>query len=386
VLLFGHAVLLLAASAFLMLSHPQAVQWGGVPTYVASFLLTVSAAVEFSAVASSPFSARSRMALLAVSSIMSFYLCETGIRVFGPPNDPSKYRATRLALRAERAHESGVPFDTRTHLQVVIDIRKDGKAAFPSASFVTFLRESDGRAGSFLPIDTERSVNADRERETLPLGHPSNVTAVGVDNENGYYSVFETDEHGFRNPRGSWLQPVIDIVAVGDSFTEGCEVHDQESFKSQVRNRFPQTINLGLGGGGPFTMLACLREYGSVLRPKAVLWCFYEGNDLDDMIRRSRTPILTNYLERGVQQDLIRRQPEIDSALRSYLDNAVEQEKQRRTRNRSQMLTLENVMQLGMCKRTRSARLGINGRNSFPRRLVWMARWTTLEPFGSQYG
>lgn len=45
----------------------------------------------------------------------------------------------------------------------------------------------------------------------------------------------------------------------------------------------PRTLNLGMGGIGPLHELAILKEYGSVVRPKVVLWVYYEGNDLADL-------------------------------------------------------------------------------------------------------
>ena len=77
--------------------------------------------------------------------------------------------------------------------------------------------------------------------------------------------VFAASVAFLCNPPGLWSQ--FDIVAVGDSFTQGCEVRLEDCFVSQLRNEFPRSINLGLGGGGRFTMLGCIREYGWKLRP-----------------------------------------------------------------------------------------------------------------------
>src|SRR5262245_26182995 len=75
------------------------------------------------------------------------------------------------------------------------------------------------------------------------------------------------------------------------------------SFVSGIR-----TLNLGIQGDGPLTMLATLREFGPILKPGIVLWCFFEGNDLGDLIVERQSPLLRRYLTFGFTQRLFERQ------------------------------------------------------------------------------
>src|SRR5262249_55402503 len=134
-------------------------------------------------------------------------------------------------------------------------------------------------------------------------------------NESGSYVSYESDEHGFNNPRGLWTQGSVKIVALGDSFTHGYCVADDKNFIALVRRVHPGTVNLGMAGDGPLLMLATFREYVRVVKPRVVLWFYFEGNDLADLVHERTSTILTRYLEDGFSQNLIDRQIEIDKAL-----------------------------------------------------------------------
>ena len=66
--------------------------------------------------------------------------------------------------------------------------------------------------------------------------------------------------------------------------------------------------------------LATLQEYVRILKPSVVVW-FYSENDLADLKNEKRHPALMAYLKRGIDQDLITRQTEIDHALSAYVDS-----------------------------------------------------------------
>src|SRR5690606_10061137 len=139
-------------------------------------------------------------------------------------------------------------------------------------------------------------------------------------NEDGTWGIYETDELGFNNPRGTFSAKKIDVVAIGDSFAQGACVGAGEDISSQLRIlREGETIvNLGAYGSGPLLELAILKEYARPLRPRAVLWMFFEHNDLTErgVLSEVTSPTLMRYLEEpGFSQGLFRRQPEIDSLL-----------------------------------------------------------------------
>jgi hypothetical protein len=91
------------------------------------------------------------------------------------------------------------------------------------------------------------------------------------------------DSNGFRNDRD--LQ-AASVVALGDSFVEAGLVARDELLTTRLsRTLGVDVANLGQGGYAPQQELIVLRRYGMPLRPKIVLWFFFEGNDLLDVHR-----------------------------------------------------------------------------------------------------
>jgi lysophospholipase L1-like esterase len=132
-----------------------------------------------------------------------------------------------------------------------------------------------------------------------------------------------SDRHGFVNPPGLWGREDLAIVAIGDSFTQGICVRTDRNFVSLIREEYPNTINLGLASSGPFVHFAVLKEYAGSLKPKLVLWFFYEGNDFDDLDGQgpNKFSVLGEYFENpAFTQNLIDKQSEIDSHLAAFLE------------------------------------------------------------------
>ena len=229
-------------------------------------------------------------------------------------NFPSDFNAQDAMERMQTGRMSSTAYDTRTRLQVVADLRHQGIPAYPLI-FPELMFQTGGPSGI-------RSLFTINSEEVLPLAGLSKTPTVFC-NESGEYIVYESDLFGFHNPSDAWEVPVH-IAAVGDSFTHGACVPSEHGFVAKIRSRYDSTVNLGMNGNGPLSMLATLREYGSTLRPRIVLWVYFEGNDSRDLDRREkRSPLLMKYLEPSFTQGLIHRQPEIDHALRSYLDDAM---------------------------------------------------------------
>jgi hypothetical protein len=94
---------------------------------------------------------------------------------------------------------------------------------------------------------------------------------------------YQYDQHGFRNrpdPRGA------DVVVTGDSFVEGWGVTAPELVTSRLAADLHRpVVNLGQSWYGPQQELEVLRRYGLPLHPKACVWAFFEGNDLQDVER-----------------------------------------------------------------------------------------------------
>lgn len=209
---------------------------------------------------------------------------------------------TRIAVAAKH---QGHAFDTRTRVDVLLDLRAKGVDAWPSLASVQLYND--------FPHGRESPLVELGGTPALPLGGISNKTVVYC-NENGSYIFLENDEYGFSNPKGLWSLPRIDVAAIGDSFTHGACVPQDDSFVAVLRKRYPASLNLGNDANGPFAELATLREYLPQVRPKIVLWVYCEKNDLDDLGREMRSP-LVKYLDPQYSQGLSRRQAQIDQAL-----------------------------------------------------------------------
>ncbi len=228
-----------------------------------------------------------------------------------------------LALRLEAAQKSAavqtqLRFDPRTKLQVVRDLRAVGQAVYPITRGPNLLSEDKNRR--LQPLLSAQG------RPLLPLAALP-ATDVVACNEAGQWLVYKTDRHGFNNADAIWDGVAPRIAMIGDSFTHGTCVAREQNMESLLQQRFGLTLNLGVGGDGPLFELAALKEYAEPLRPKIVLWVFFEGNDLnEDLPSELKTPILLSYLhDTSFSQDLIHKDRAISAALSAYLDrNLVE--------------------------------------------------------------
>ncbi len=148
----------------------------------------------------------------------------------------------------------------------------------------------------------------------------------GLDhNETGDYAVYESDEHGFRNPRGLWDLHSVEVVLIGDSFTMGECVSSAQALGDLIRASFPATLNLGFSGNSPLLELATLEEYGPALKPRKVLWFYFE-NDLwwFDLGMDRKTPLLMRYVRSDFEQGLLAMQSEIDDRLTDIIESGLD--------------------------------------------------------------
>ena len=205
------------------------------------------------------------------------------------------------------AKQMGVPYDTRTYVEVLDDLIDSGVKAFPNVRPKTL-----------------NGLTAKKGR-IYPLGTISNSTTT-FKNESGYYPIFETDEHGFNNPKGLYKKNNVDIMLTGDSYTEGNSVHSNETISAVLRQLDFNTISVGKGGNGSLIELAALKEYAEPLEPKIILWLYV--HDLNDLENEMQSSILRKYLnEDDYSQNLISRQEEIDGVLINYVQRELTTER-----------------------------------------------------------
>jgi len=255
--------------------------------------------------------------LCSYSVVVAIYLFEIGANVwFTLPSVRDKEADQALANAAK-----GVKFDTRSRTEVIQDLRKQGIDAGPSIFPQGLLTQNGDHT-----LKSEINLNG---LEVLPLASISNRPTV-VCNETGDYLVYTSDEHGFHNPPHAWETRPIEVVALGDSFVQGYCVPSDRDFVAQIRKRYSATLSIGIEGNGPLMMLASIKEYAEILKPKVILWFHYEGNDLSDLVKERDSPLLTRYLTDGFRQGLIDRQADIDRALSNYIEPALRKTEVRR--------------------------------------------------------
>jgi hypothetical protein len=239
---------------------------------------------------------------LAIGAGVGLYAAEAVALALIDPD-----RSFREAVR-DTAGRSGLPYDGRDKIDVIVELRRRGIQAYPP--FYPYLT-----LGSLLKVDGV---------PTIPLGSAARAMTVCC-NEGGQYLIYPTDEYGFANPPGLWRQTPVDVALVGASVATGECVPSVDSIASQLRKRYPKTISLGAGGNGPLLELASIREYLPALKPVRILWIFSESHTAEYLEKESNVPLL-RYLDDSFQQGLFERQDAIDRTVRSYLEDATQAE------------------------------------------------------------
>jgi len=90
------------------------------------------------------------------------------------------------------------------------------------------------------------------------------------------------DQNGFRNDRDLTR---ADMIVLGDSMVEGMTVPTPQLTTSLLAHLRNETVaNLGQVAYGPQQELIVLKRYGMPLKPATVVWMFFEGNDLTDVV------------------------------------------------------------------------------------------------------
>ena len=205
------------------------------------------------------------------------------------------------------AKQMGVPYDTRTKMEVLDDLRDSGVEAYPNIHPYVLLGD----------ITTKNGLST-RDGMIFPLSGISNKLMV-QGNENGYWMMYTGDKYGFHNSNDVYQDNIVEILITGDSFAEGWSVKSEENIGGVLQEIGFNVVNIGKSGNGPLLELAALKEYAEPLKPKIVLWLYYE-NDFWDLLGEMKSSILKKYLdEDDYSQNLISRQEEIDGVLINYV-------------------------------------------------------------------
>ena len=194
---------------------------------------------------------------------------------------------------------SNKTFDTRDTFEVFFDLNKN------QSNITYFYRP---------PINYNQKIKSD----FVPLSGRANSKTIHC-NENGYFSIYESDRYGFNNPDKEWENNEIEYLLLGDSFTHGACVNRPNDISSNLRLLSNKSVlSLGIQDNGPLSEFASLKEYYKK-NTKKIIWMFFEGNDIEDLALELNNNILKKYLlNKDFNQDLINRQNEIDSLTFKY--------------------------------------------------------------------
>ena len=277
-----------------------------------------------------------------VLTCVSIYSIELMLAFTNPnffPTEPTIWierSKQELKENVVAAAQYGLDFDTRSRLEFITDLRQKGIRAVPAIQpLVLSKQHEDGTSESIVSINGTN---------ILPLTGIRNRVTVFC-NE-GKYVIYESDRYGFHNPNRVWDSARVDIAALGDSQTHGACVPSEKNFVASIRRHYPATLNLGVSGQGPLLMLATLKEYAQHVRPKKVLWFFFEGNDFTDLRTEKKFPLLMRYLDRDFSQELLHLGPDIDRVLEEYTEQTkTEIDLKRLPGSLKTILKLSNVRQ-----------------------------------------
>ena len=235
------------------------------------------------------------------------------------------YSDYRLIEREKIAKKQNKNFDSRSTLEVINELKKTNSNVYPNV------------LPKFL-INDKTFVSSN----LLPLGSISYSTTI-YDNENGEYPIIKLDKYGFNNIEDFYKEGFLEIALIGDSFTEGYSVKQNENILSFILDNNYKAISIAKAGNGPLLQYASYVEYVKNLKPRNIIW-LYHTNDFNDLKHELNSNILLKYLEdRDYSQNLTNKQKEIDNLLKKYIKNKLNQEIVNNNKNLKNKIKFNNT-------------------------------------------
>lgn len=249
---------------------------------------------------------RLNFALLIFSLGSGAYLFNFILEIRESHNQKQAYREIHVAKNRRSPKKK---FDARTKLQVLTDLKRKNINAYPS-----------GAASQLFNNLNDDYLNNGKHPfgNIFPVGGISNMKTV-LCNETGEWAIYQSDRYGFNNDDRAYSASGPRILILGDSFAHGSCVPEGRDIGGRLRAHGYNAINFAVRGNGPLLELAALVEYGRILKPKIVLWVYYEGNDLRNLKEELESGFLKNYLNKKFYQRLPNRQDEIDSFWKDFI-------------------------------------------------------------------
>ena len=258
--------------------------------------------------------------IISVSLFLGFYFFEVYFLY--------KYQTTKITnqIRFKKAKEMGLYFDNRSKLEVINDYKKKKLDAFPTVHPIHFLKNKLVDKYKILPL----------------AGYPNVITIFN--NEFGYYEHYKSDRYGFNNNDYLWENENHKYVFVGDSFVHGAGIKNENSLNGIFKKKTKiEALNLGIGGNGPLLEYATLLEYLDFDKVKNLIWFYYSGNDLQNLSAELANKYLSNYLNDGFSQNLIKNQNKVNNFIKEYIETKVKYIEPKKEKKRNQSLFADSL-------------------------------------------
>ena len=136
--------------------------------------------------------------------------------------------------------------------------------------------------------------------EEIWISRPSSIYTIRKDEGSGIIP-YKTNKLGHRLTVNENLNKPIDVIFIGDSFTEGCCVstgNTTPDYYAKISGK--NVINLGISGTGPLRQLSSLIEFihyveneseVSFSKDARIIWNTFTGNDLHNLSKEKSTPL-----------------------------------------------------------------------------------------------
>jgi len=139
--------------------------------------------------------------------------------------------------------------------------------------------QSSPRYGRRLMPNVRGTDNEWRDGDIIRMG----FVAPAMSERRVHRYGFESDREGFRNPV---TREVIDIAAIGDSFTDALTMAVEAAWPAQLEGRLGLAVqNYGTAGFGPQQERLVLQDFALAHHPRVVVLAFFAGNDIRDAER-----------------------------------------------------------------------------------------------------
>ena len=242
------------------------------------------------------------------------------------------------------ARDKNLKIDIRNKKDVFLELLETNKKLSTSFNFAPTFRFSK----------VFQSALADNK--LIPFRGPLNRDTL-LCAEDLNYRIAKNDKYGFKN-YNSVYEKKINTVILGDSFAEGKCLDNENDTSSFLIKKGYNTVNLGVSGSSTLLSLGILREFGNYLKPKNVIYFYYEGNDLEGLNWEKQIPILKKYYnDENFNNNYLLRYKEIkrflDLVNEETLKSMKEPEKKYQTKKNSKKIIekLQDIIELKISKK-----------------------------------